>query len=248
MHRQAKECNDAIIDLNLENKNESISNYDNFSIPQKNKLKILFELFYAMFLMANERDLPIENTYNEGFYLSINRGRVALPDVVSSHHMGLMKYFMPMPINDAAFRSTSALNRVADRNEFILNSLWVNDNFKRLVHPFSSSISGVMLITLKVLKFTSERCYLHLLQKLPNDLNNLKRSYVLCVQNKQLYYIKCDGKKRIKILHPDSILDRLKKYANVKENTYILSHHEIEKLINFPSSDRHERYLHKEKS
>lgn len=68
-----------------------------------------------------------------------------------------MKSHMFLPYDDIACRKTVfPLIKPSDQASFIEDSVWTRDNFTRLVHHFSNSISGTMLSQLRVyLKFKS---------------------------------------------------------------------------------------------
>jgi hypothetical protein len=70
-----------------------------------------------------------------------------------SHHLGIMKSTMPIPMNDLLFSARpSHFLRPTDASHYNIDAAWVKENFDTLVNPFSASISLTMLAQLRVMK------------------------------------------------------------------------------------------------
>lgn len=162
-----KEYSDAIKKL------QSNDYYQNFAQNEKLKLELLIKLSFLAIINDLESNLhfPID-IYQTGIFSEENRGKLFKPyqDTVRSQHLGLMKSYMPVPINDVAHSDSnssaptpqlaakSSANpflylRPADQAYFKSKSEWPRQNFEKWVHPFSNSISGTMLVQLRVLKY-----------------------------------------------------------------------------------------------
>ena len=72
---------------------------------------------------------------------------------VHPHTLGIMRSFMPLPMDDALFSEEPAkYTRAADRTTYKKGSFkWPNQTFASKVTPFVNSISGTMLIKLRVI-------------------------------------------------------------------------------------------------
>lgn len=110
---------------------------------------MLFVTADKLNLFANEK----------GIYSSADRGRIARvgsesnnPQIVYSHHLGIMKAFMPIPQHDPLhFQHNTNYVRHADRKTYREGALQVELAFFNQVTPFSNSISGDMLRQLVVI-------------------------------------------------------------------------------------------------
>ena len=135
------------------------SPYKQFSAEDRRKMELLALVSLTCSLISKDIvSLPID-IYNEGYYIAKNRGRIEKQDQaeVKSNHLGLMRNYMPVPRNDIAYSETTLANqRVADRYTFNPEAKWVKEVFSRLVHPFSCSISGIMLGHHRAFKFLKD--------------------------------------------------------------------------------------------
>ncbi|MBA2651077.1 MAG: hypothetical protein H0U73_02215 [Tatlockia sp.] len=161
---------------------DSHKSFSFFCDSDKIKLNLLNLLAYtSMFLSQNEEmDLPL-NVFSEGYYGRKNRGRIEKPrreqTAVRSCGLGLMKSYMPLPQCDFLYNEEiSTYYRIADRNTFIKNSKWAIDNFSKLVHPFSASISGTVLALIRVLAHFHQADQLQF-----NDADEFKTLYKCCI-------------------------------------------------------------------
>lgn len=96
-------------------------------------------------------NLPL-NIYHIGFFGKDQRGKM-LKEYGSSppsQNLGIMKQYMPLFVGDAAHSEVTIPRlKAADKASFVREAAWINDNFSRLVHPFSNSISGTILCLLR---------------------------------------------------------------------------------------------------
>jgi hypothetical protein len=137
---------------------------------RKQKLIMITKCMYASAWVNTQslhRHLPL-NIYNsrpESPYCPLNRGRkkrfsLDYPEqYVRPHTRGIMRSYMPLPQGDALFaEEPSNYSRPADQYTFIENSHLATSPlsipkiiFDNQVTPFVGSISGVMLMQLKVM-------------------------------------------------------------------------------------------------
>lgn len=145
----SKEYHDALLRVNSNEHFHFLSEYD------REKMALIIKCSYIC-VSVPEANLPL-NIYKEGYYLPANRGKVVKDEkeqssTLSSHY-GLMKSYMPVPSVDVVTSNKPfPYLRVPDRNNFNPESKWTIDNFKELVHPFSCSISGTMLLHHRVFR------------------------------------------------------------------------------------------------
>lgn len=149
------EYNSALKKLKLENY------FPGFNEDEENreKMRLLLKISYLSTVNASSHgsSLPL-NIYNTGYFIPEKRGREEKlnQDHVKSNHFGLMKSYMPLPVSDIAYSQTkSDCPRPADSYNFVEKSEWALANFRYLVHPFSCSISGTLLVQLKMFAFYS---------------------------------------------------------------------------------------------
>ncbi|MBA2656505.1 MAG: hypothetical protein H0U70_05905 [Tatlockia sp.] len=159
--------------------------FEIFSKNDKIKMISLNQFAYLSLYLAQNETLALPlNIFKKGYYKTKHRSRITKSEQeqkeVRSCGLGLMKSYMPLPRSNLVFdENISKHTRVADRNSFDPESKWARDNFSRLVHPFSASISGTILAFIRVLadlydcqqlKYTQTRelktlfkCYISLL-------------------------------------------------------------------------------------
>jgi hypothetical protein len=160
------------------------SYYTHFSSEEREKLELLLRCSHLGILLLKKHSYGVPlDIYGLGFFSGSGRGRTENSDYdkIASQHMGLMKTYMPVPRNDlATVASSLALMRVADFFSFISEAAWPQENFSKLTHPFSASISGTMLAQLRSL------CYL---QDLVLENNNSEKlgKYLVCMASVLLY-------------------------------------------------------------
>lgn len=178
-HYLLQEYNDALTKLKSGNYFSHFTEKErNFSRQEKQKLILLFTIMYLSVLNASchSTRFPL-NLYGSGFFTPENRGRVDKENIaqVKSHHLGLMKSYMPIPSSDIAYSSTpSTYPRPVDRHDFVEEASWCQDNFNYLVHPFSCSLSGTLLVQFRLLAVMSKAKVNTFLE--PEKLANLIKS------------------------------------------------------------------------
>tara|TARA_R110002110_G_scaffold415807_1_gene656409 strand:- start:17142 stop:21704 length:4563 start_codon:yes stop_codon:yes gene_type:complete len=100
-------------------------------------------------------DLPGNEIYQAGIYEGDNRGRVSKPDGQESTragHLGIMQGHMPLAGDDAALSEEAfCYFKPSDRSTYSVNANWTNYAMEQLVHPFSNSISGTLLVQMKMM-------------------------------------------------------------------------------------------------
>lgn len=139
---------------------------DNFK-----KMYILARCGYVSTVVAinDPKSLPY-NVYNSGYFLGEKRGRLikgSSQTSTRSQNFGLLKSSMPTASDDVAHTHKGfSFMKPVEQSDFVAGSDWVEDNFNRLVHPFSNSISGTMLIQARTMlalmaksqKYSSDDC------------------------------------------------------------------------------------------
>lgn len=133
------------------------------TISQRDKLTHLVQsviLGLAVASIYND-SLPLD-LYGEDFFEEKQRGRKYRVDKsgdskkrlyrIDTQNWGLLKSVTPLARDDIAFSDKRiSYLKPSDVSFFKENAAWVKYNFNRLVHPFSNSISGTMLVQLRVL-------------------------------------------------------------------------------------------------
>lgn len=102
----------------------------------------------------HKETLPL-NIYGTGIYSAKQKGKVMKEGQESTRnqHMGLLKSHMAVPRSDIAYSDKEVpLMKPSDQATFRRRAAWVEQNFSKLVHPYSNSISGTMLCQLRNLK------------------------------------------------------------------------------------------------
>ncbi|KTD13704.1 hypothetical protein Lgra_0839 [Legionella gratiana] len=155
-----KEDNFATEYMDAFQKVQSHKNYQKLTPGQQEKVILILKASWLGVLHAKNPQIPL-NLYGTGFFSEANRGRIikekpSLPTEKSpyySNHFGLMKTYMPVPRNDIAYAENGfTFLKPSDQNTFNPESAWAKQNFSKLVHPFSCSISGTTLCQLRIMK------------------------------------------------------------------------------------------------
>ena len=124
---------------------------EKLSEESREKLLLLVKSSFLGIINAQNNKMPI-NIYGTGLYSERNKGKVLVNDQQSTRNQnfGLLKGHMPVALNDIA-RSPHEIPylKPSDQSSYVENALWVRDNFSKMVHPFSNSISGTMLCQLR---------------------------------------------------------------------------------------------------
>jgi hypothetical protein len=117
-------------------------------------IAIVSAAFVTLVIGDTNPDLLPLNIYEEGFYLEENRGKKTKTGQQTTHTsaLGVLKGHMPIAKDDVALmQKTQNFTKPSDQSDYVLGTAWTDDNFSRLVHPFSNSISGTMLLQLRAL-------------------------------------------------------------------------------------------------
>lgn len=128
--------------------------FPNFNENERNTAICIVQNIYLAVLNARyDPDLPLD-IYDKGIYSEKNRGKMIIPieDTTRNQHLGLLKNYMPLARDDIA-RSDRIIPylKPSDQARYIENAQWVEQNFNKLVHPFSNGISGTILCQLRCL-------------------------------------------------------------------------------------------------
>lgn len=150
------EFSDAIMRINNDKQ------YKEFSNKDKYKLNRLIKIAYLGVFLCYEypKFFPMNIYVSHKYFLPKNRGRVNKEDqkLVTSQHYGILKNYMPVPLDDIAYTEIPfSYPRITDRNTFCPEAKWTKHNFEKLVYPFVSSISGTLLAQLRCMLFLKEK-------------------------------------------------------------------------------------------
>lgn len=100
-------------------------------------------------------NLPGNEIYQSGIYEGENRGRISKPEEQESTragHLGILQGHMPLSANDAALSDKAfCYYKPSDRSTYDVDANWTNYAMDQLVHPFSNSISGTLLVQMKMM-------------------------------------------------------------------------------------------------
>ncbi|MDR3441901.1 MAG: hypothetical protein P4L65_02675 [Legionella sp.] len=126
--------------------------FTTLDVKAKNKISLLAKCSFLSVVNASHVSMPLD-IYNMDIYANESKGKkiLAEQETTKNSHLGLMKSHMFLPYDDIACRKTVfPFIKPSDQAFFVEDSVWARDNFTRLVHPFSNSISGTMLSQLRV--------------------------------------------------------------------------------------------------
>lgn len=129
---------------------------------RKEKMILIAKSSHASMVSINQignQPIPLD-LYNKKDYVfdGKNRGRQARKDCsgasqnVKPHSLGIMRSFMPLPLNDCLFAEEPAnYVRPADRSTYVEGAQQPEKSFKTKVTPFVNSISGTLLCQLRLI-------------------------------------------------------------------------------------------------
>jgi hypothetical protein len=131
--------------------------HETFSLKNKEKMELLIKILPITALLSQKTEcLPLK-IYGTGYYHEDNRGRRekdTAQDTVFSQYLGLVKSYMPIPNFDIAKDPKKATSlRITDRFDFDTKAIWLQKHFSEFRHPFSASISGIMLLQMRSVAF-----------------------------------------------------------------------------------------------
>lgn len=157
--------------------------FGQFSDEQRQKIiEIVSSAYVAMIIASQGPHLLPLDIYGEDIYLE--RGKVAkqkqsstqktargvVHNTTTTSALGILQNRDPVPVDDPArMAKTQEFLKPSDQSTYDTNAQWVQDNFSRLVHPFSNSISGTMLCQLRGLAKIKE------LKKLADSMDVLAK-------------------------------------------------------------------------
>jgi len=153
------------------NKLNKPGSYPLFQADQKEKLRLIIKCMYAAVYVPEEMPsgfIPLNIYFHpHSVYDKNQRGRESRIDedrradghklgvhqTVRPHTLGIMRSFMPLPAEDALLDNNPAsFARAADYFTYIQGSFLIPDQiFSNKVTPFVGSISGTMLVKLRVM-------------------------------------------------------------------------------------------------
>lgn len=153
------------------NKLNRPDSYPLFQVNQKEKLRLIIKCMYAAVFVPEEMPsgfIPLDIYFRtNSIYHKSQRGRASRRDIdrlndghktqidqtVCPHTLGIMRSFMPIAIHDALFNSVpSTFPRAADTFTYTQHRSRIVDRiFSHKVTPFVGSISGTLLVKLRVM-------------------------------------------------------------------------------------------------
>ena len=134
-----------------------LSNNEIFIVPDisaQNRAKIatMVTASYIAIVLAgiDSSILPLD-LYGEGIYLQRGKKAKDNQETTETRGYGLLKGHHALPRDDAALMAKNYESlKPSDQSDFDLQADWVQQNFARLIHPFSNSISGTLLCQMRV--------------------------------------------------------------------------------------------------
>jgi hypothetical protein len=146
-------------------KNGSIFAEPNFSEAERTKILWLIKIVYMGIVNGwAEKPMPIDIYNTNPFF--VDRGRVKFKDsikrssrTVRNQNYGLLKgHMLTLGVEDIAFSSEAFPHqKSADYFQFNDEAKYTQSCFEKLVHPYSSGISGVLLLQLRVFATLREK-------------------------------------------------------------------------------------------
>lgn len=137
--------------------------YKGFSELDRFKLASLIKITYLSNVIKEQgkKNIPLLDVYYnpDSFLNPENRGRFEKEDQkqASTCHFGLLKSYMSTSQDDICFRGRSfPYGKPSERNSFYPDKKWPKENFNKLVHPFSSSISGTLFGVVSILAYLKD--------------------------------------------------------------------------------------------
>ena len=177
---------------------------------RKQKLILITKISYAILLVNDQfhsKDLPLDlyNSRPKSPYHPMNRGRKERLDLaqanelqeqdVRPHTRGIMRSYMPLPLGDALrAEEPSTYSRPADRYTYQENQ-HLSDSphsmpkliFENQITPFVGSISGTMLMHLKILALLLRHHVLPFVMEPGNIINKQLELYMKSFVSYMLY-------------------------------------------------------------
>ncbi|MCW8460344.1 hypothetical protein [Fluoribacter dumoffii] len=127
--------------------------FSQFNDEQRQKIvDVVSSAFVAMIIASQSQDLLPLDIYGEGIFLDRGKEPKRNQRKTTTSALGILQSADPVPLNDPArMAKTQDFLKPSEQSTYDPNAQWVQDNFSRLVHPFSNSISGTMLCQLRAL-------------------------------------------------------------------------------------------------
>lgn len=127
--------------------------FPEFSDTQREKISaIVTAAFVAMIIASQGPHLLPLDIYGEGIYLHRGKESKKFQESSTTSAYGLLQSKDPVSLDDPArMLKTQKFLKPSEQATYNLDAEWVQDNFSRLVHPFSNSLSGTMLCQIRAL-------------------------------------------------------------------------------------------------
>lgn len=142
-------------DLNREELSADETQKISFSQEDWVKMSFLWHIWIRSYIVSGEEEfLPIK-IYNQGFFQEQHRSRQCRyelrEEVMYSSNVGIFKSIMPTPAYSALRTKNITKGLVLSDYRMYQLGAWYRYNYEYLVHPFVNSISGTILVQLRVL-------------------------------------------------------------------------------------------------
>lgn len=127
--------------------------FSEFTEEQRQKISAIVSTAFVAMIIASQGPhlLPLD-IYGEGVYLERGKITKANQSKTTTSALGLLQSSDPVSLDDPArMAKTQEFLKPSEQSTYDPNAQWVKDNFSRLVHPFSNSISGTMLCEIRAL-------------------------------------------------------------------------------------------------
>lgn len=124
-----------------------------FTEEQRQKISAIVSAAFVAMIVASQGPhlLPLD-IYGEGIYLERGKATKENQSKTTTSALGLLQSSDPVPLDDPArMTQIQEFLKPSEQSTYDPNAQWVKDNFSRLVHPFSNSISGTMLCQIRAL-------------------------------------------------------------------------------------------------
>ena len=134
--------------------------FSDFSKDNREKIdRLVASSFAGVVCVTNENEYFALDIYNEGIYSDRGKQEKDEQITTTTSSFGLLKGHSPLARDDVGLMNKPlTFVKPSDRSTYDDQAAWVKNNFEKLVHPFSNSISGTVLCQLRVLLKIKQDC------------------------------------------------------------------------------------------
>lgn len=229
--------------LNKQTLSADNSQIISFSLEDWDKMGLLWWIWvYSYILSGYEQQLPIP-IYNQGFFKEEHRSRscrYSEKEPLFSNNVGIFKSTMPTPAYSTMRTKKITKGLVLSDYRRYEPGAWYDYNAKFLVHPFCNSISGSMLVQLRILALIKK--YINLFKNHPFLTNKTANGFAL--KSKLAAYFRifsalllygCGGHSWFEFLTPIMLAEVREEFSDIPEFDkldmgYVLFHNNHEAI------------------